>query len=82
MKLHQLKLVNPYFEDVWSGLKDFEVRYNDRDFKVGDRLMLIEHGEDKKYQPRHLYKDIKYILYGGQYGISQDYVILGLKDAK
>jgi hypothetical protein len=81
MKLHKLKTLNPFFEDVWSGLKDFEVRKNDRNFKVGDRLQLIEYSP--KYpimQPRYIFKDIKYILEGGQYGISNDYVVIGLKN--
>ena len=82
MKVHELKTLNPFFEDVWSGLKDFEVRKNDRDFKVGDRLKLIEFGEAKNYVPRFILKDVKYILKGGQYGISSDYVVLGLKDVR
>lgn len=80
MKVHELKTVNPFFENVWSGLKDFEVRKNDRDFKVGDRVKLVEFGEAKNYTPRYILKDIKYILQGGQYGIADGYVVLGLKD--
>jgi len=80
MQVHELKTINPFFEDVWNGLKDFEVRKNDRNFKVGDRLKLVEHGNYKRSIPRYIIKDVKYILNGGQYGISSDYVILGLKD--
>jgi hypothetical protein len=78
--MHELKTINPFFEDVWSGLKDFEVRKNDRDFKVGDILKLVEYGESKNYVPRFIFKEIKYILKGGQYGISDEYVVLGVKD--
>ena len=78
--MHELKTINPFFEDVWSGLKDFEVRKNDRDFKVGDILKLVEYGESKNYVPRFIFKEIKYILKGGQYGISDEYVVLGIKD--
>ncbi len=80
--MHELKTINPFFEDVWSGLKDFEVRKNDRYFKVGDILKLVEYGESKHYVPRFIFKEIKYILKGGQYGISDEYVVLGLKDIK
>lgn len=80
MKIHELKTVNPYFEHLWSGLKDFEVRKNDRDFKIGDRLRLVEYGEHKNYVPKSILKDIKYILKGGHHGIADDYVVLGLKD--
>lgn len=75
--IHELKLKAPFFQDLWAGLKDFEVRKNDRNFKVGDRLKLIEIEVEK---PRYIYKDIKYILFGGQYGIDKEYVILGLKN--
>ncbi|WP_156809739.1 DUF3850 domain-containing protein [Riemerella columbina] len=33
MKLHKLKLKQPYFDDVFYGRKNFEVRKNDRNFK-------------------------------------------------
>ena len=78
----ELKLQNPFFEDVWSGLKDFEVRKNDRNFTVGDTLKLVEYGESKYYVPRFIYKKIKYILQGGQFGIESGYVVLGLNDVK
>lgn len=40
--IHQLKCESRYFEDTASGIKPFEVRLNDRDFKVGDFLALNE----------------------------------------
>ena len=39
---HKLKILPQYFEDVCSGKKSFEIRKNDRDFKVGDTLFLME----------------------------------------
>lgn len=79
MKVHKLKTIQPFFNDVFYNKKEFEVRKNDRDYKVGDRLQLIEHGDNIK-QPRYVLKDIKYILPDGQYGIDKDYVVLGLKE--
>ena len=40
--VHQLKCEHNFFEDTISGWKPFEVRLNDRDFKVGDFLALNE----------------------------------------
>ncbi|WP_270745219.1 DUF3850 domain-containing protein [Lactococcus petauri] len=40
MKTHELKLDVKYFDDVKNGTKNFEIRKNDRDFKVGDILIL------------------------------------------
>lgn len=40
--IHQLKCETQYFEALTSGLKPFEIRKNDRDFRVGDFLALNE----------------------------------------
>ena len=77
MKIHELKLQQPFFDDVYYNRKKFEVRKNDRNYKVGDRLKLVEFPSEN---PRYVLKDIEYILEGGQYGIEKDYVVLGLKE--
>lgn len=75
---HEIKTAQPFFDDVFYNRKDFEIRKNDRDYKVGDRLKLIEF--PFKNRQKYVLKDIKYILQGGQYGIEKGYVILGLKE--
>ncbi|MCL2677091.1 MAG: DUF3850 domain-containing protein [Streptococcaceae bacterium] len=40
MKIHELKLDTEIFPSVQSGLKNFEIRNNDRDYQVGDILKL------------------------------------------
>lgn len=40
--IHQLKTESQFFEASADGKKNFEVRKNDRDFKVGDLLALNE----------------------------------------
>ena len=42
MAEHTLKTWPKPFEAVWEDKKRFEFRQNDRDFKVGDRLVLRE----------------------------------------
>ena len=39
-KTHNIKLDHKYFDDVKSGTKKVELRKNDRDYKVGDILIL------------------------------------------
>ena len=39
---HDLKISPKYYRDIESNGKRFEVRFNDRDFKVGDTLNLWE----------------------------------------
>lgn len=42
MQVHELKTWPKHFFAVWQGLKRFEMRVNDRDFKLGDMLHLRE----------------------------------------
>jgi len=39
---HELKILPKYFIEVVSSTKRFEIRKNDRNFKVGDILILKE----------------------------------------
>lgn len=41
--IHKLKIRPEYFKAVSSGEKKFEIRKNDRDFNVGDFLVLREY---------------------------------------
>lgn len=77
--VHQLKILPKWFEDVAAGKKNFEIRKNDRNFKVGDILILEEY-EDGKYTGREVKRKVNYILHGdGTLGLSKDYCILGLE---
>jgi hypothetical protein len=40
MKTHELKILPMHLQYIVDGLKTFELRRNDRCFKVGDRLKL------------------------------------------
>lgn len=42
MTIHELKTVQPYFDAVASGEKNFDVRPNDRSFQRGDTVELYE----------------------------------------
>lgn len=37
---HDLKTAEPFWNDVAMNRKTFEIRVNDRDYRVGDRLFL------------------------------------------
>ncbi len=73
-----MKTLDPFFELVFQGTKDFELRFDDRDFLVGDIVWLQEY---KSNIPtgRNIKKEIKYILRKFK-GLQAGYVILGLKD--
>lgn len=40
MKTHRLKLELAYCDEVLSGEKAFEIRFNDRGFQKGDRIQF------------------------------------------
>lgn len=41
-RIHRIKLASRFFDDVEQRRKNFEVRYNDRDYRVLDWLVLCE----------------------------------------
>ena len=78
MKVHYLKTIPKYFREAARGNKPFEVRKNDRYFKVGDIVQLEEWlPEEKKYTGRSVCGVITYILSDRQY-CKKGFVILGI----
>lgn len=76
---HDLKCWPPYFQAVMAGEKPFEVRQNDRDYRVFDMLVLREWRPDwKEYTGRMCRRVVTYTLPGGSFGIEAGYVVLGL----
>lgn len=75
---HELKIMPEYFQAVRDGVKDFEIRYNDRDYKVGDNVVLREFdGDYTDSDP--IERRIKYI-YDGNIGLQEGFCILGLEN--
>lgn len=78
---HALKTWPRYFEAIVKGDKTFEVRKADRDFKVGETLLLQEfEPADNKYTGEQIEMQITYILEGGNFGIKKGYVVMGVKE--
>lgn len=79
---HELKILPEYFEDVLDGIKTFEIRKNDRNYKVGDKLLLREFKSLKyagRYTGREMTVEVVYMLNGGKYGLEEGYCILGIE---
>jgi hypothetical protein len=76
---HKVKVWPPFFEAVLSGDKTFEVRKDDRDYRVGDSLLLCEWSPDADaYTGLFANFRIVYKLDGGQFGIEKGYCCLGI----
>lgn len=87
-KTHVLKVLDDYVDYIYTGLKTFEIRKNDRDFKEGDFIIFkviqinktnflpetIEHPINyKRYQ-------IMYILDNFPQGLKDEYIALAIKE--
>lgn len=60
-KIHQIKLGSEFFEDSVSNVKGFELRKNDRDYRVGDILEMMEYKNGAE-TGRSVTKLVTYIL--------------------
>lgn len=86
MKEHNLKTDPAVFQAVVDGLKPYEIRKNDRDFAVGDVLVLHEtkhtgqsmtEGAPLIYTGRVALRVVGHLLVG--YGLAPDWCILAFK---
>lgn len=80
-KRHHLKTWPEYFKAILRGKKKFEVRKDDRNFKVGD-LLYLEEWEPKigRYTDRDFVVKVTYKLKGGSFGIEKGYCVLGIAE--
>lgn len=76
-KIHEIKIAAMYYEDVVSGKKSFELRKNDRGYKQGDKLIMLEF-KDGKHTGRIVNADIVYML-EDYTGLAEGYCILGIQ---
>lgn len=75
---HDLKLVQPHFNDVKKRIKTFEVRKDDRDYNVGDTLILrLFDSETQMYDGELITRKITYLLRDPAY-VKEGFVILGI----
>lgn len=85
--VHELKTDPEVFQAIFDGLKTYEIRKADRDFKVGDTLRLREtshtgaemaRGEPLVYTGRECSATITHILRGPIYGLANGWAILSI----
>ncbi len=83
LKVHKIKAYAVYFGALWSGDKTFEVRLNDRFYKVGDYVQIVETSEEggvANPTGRSICKRISYLLGHEFPGVTPGYVVMGFVD--
>ena len=73
---HYIKILPEYYIAVDKGIKTFEIRFNDRNYKVGDILHLQEFCGGQ-YTSRELQREISYMIDDPNY-CKEGFVVLGL----
>lgn len=76
-KVHQIRLGESFFDDACSNVKSFELRKNDRGYKVGDILEMMEFA-DGRNTGRMVRKLVTYIL-EDYTGLEDGYCIMATK---
>lgn len=82
MKTHNLKTHPDPFDQVWKRKKTAELRLDDRDFRIGDLMILREwKPRAKRFSGRWVRAEITAITWLGQWipGVTEPYAMLSFK---
>lgn len=77
-KIIEIKILPEHFNYVAAGVKTCELRKDDRNYEVGDLLILRE-WKDERYSGRRVCVKITHILRGCGFGLEDGYAILSIK---
>lgn len=76
---HELKTWPIPFQAVWDELKLYEIRPSDREFRVGDELLLREWAQELGYSGREILVKVTYMTPPGKWGLPADRCVLGIR---
>lgn len=78
MATHELKTWPPYFHVTEIGQKKFDLRPDDRGYKVGDHLLLLEWDpKEERYTGRRCRVEVTFILRNKpEFGLMPGYCIM------
>jgi hypothetical protein len=78
---HELKSWPSCFAAVKAGNKPFDVRENDRNFQLGDKLLLREYDpETEQFTGHTITRWVSYVLEGGAFGVQPNWCVLGFSE--
>jgi hypothetical protein len=79
MASHILKIDSFFFDAVKRREKTAEVRFNDRNYQLGDTLIIYPVDSDfNRVGLDECWRVITHIVHGGQYGIESGYCLLSM----
>lgn len=78
---HELKIHPQYFKAIENGKKYWEIRKNDRNFKVGD-IVLLREWDNTEYSGKEILAEITYMLDDKFAGLAEGYVVFSIKPIK
>lgn len=67
--IHELKIKDEYLDNLISGRKKFEIRYNDRDYQLDDLLMFKRSGVQYPFGITHIHSGL---------GLENGYIIMSV----
>ncbi len=77
--LHALKTVQPHFKYIQDGIKNFEVRKDDRPFGENDEIVLQEWDEEKKQYTGEEWKGVITMIMRDEKYCKKGYCIFGIQ---
>jgi uncharacterized protein DUF3850 len=75
---HEIKCKPVYFDTLLNGTKTAEIRENDRNYQVGDTLLIKDFGTNG-YTGRELTRKISHILTDDFMGLQKGWVMLSFE---
>lgn len=80
MTTHVIKINQNYADAVLHGEKNFEIRYNDRGYQKGDRVIFTVVDDSGSAKAHRLSQEtfiITYLIHG--YGLKENWCVFGIK---
>jgi uncharacterized protein YjbK len=79
MKHHYIKIWQEYVSDITNRKKTFEIRFNDRDYQVGDILIMAEYNRFMKSFTGYIIQcEVKYIFNNTDFGLKEGFVAMSI----
>lgn len=74
--IHDIKIAPQFFDDVATGIKPFEIRFDDRNYRNGEQVLMREYRDDE-YTGREITATISYVTDFAQH---DNWVVFGLRN--